>query len=235
VSKVNSVVAAALFRKLSGFPGYPKSEQGEAHYIEAFQDASISVDHARAIIAVFDERMPTLREIRDAALNLRPRFEPQIDQRTEWEKQYGKPDPNWSKNLIGSHAQQRARMLWQSIRDAVYYAEGPGKSRLAAIQDWKQRHADIEFWTGRMVRTCKNHAAELLVFRQELAARGWDELMKEDWANEAQAVAAIEPAKPFKRITQADIDAVKASRETSTSVAEPEDEPEAEDDPDRWE
>jgi hypothetical protein len=87
------VIASALFRDLSGFQGYPKAGPGEDHFIRAFQACVISVDHARAVIASFTGKMPTIQEIRDSAYSLREKFEVTEDQRIAWEREYGKPQP----------------------------------------------------------------------------------------------------------------------------------------------
>src|ERR1017187_7085305 len=92
-------VAQALFEQLSGFRGFPKPGLGKDRFIQVFQQSVISVDHARAVIATFDDQMPTLREIRDTAYTLRSKFEPPIDQRGQWEKEYGPPDLEWSQRF----------------------------------------------------------------------------------------------------------------------------------------
>src|ERR1035437_5450477 len=95
MSALQPEVAKAVLRLLSGFRGYPRGE-GENRFVLALCEMSLSVEHALGIVEAFDGDFPTIREMRDAALNLRPKFEPKIDQRPEWEKQYGKPDPLWS-------------------------------------------------------------------------------------------------------------------------------------------
>ena len=86
-------ICKALFRDLSGFRGYPKEGPGEDHFVRTFQRSVISVDHARAVVASFTGIMPTIQEIRDAAFNMRPQFEPAEDQRAKWEAEYGRPAP----------------------------------------------------------------------------------------------------------------------------------------------
>jgi hypothetical protein len=210
---VDFSVAKVLFQSLSGFRGYPNPGPGEDHFVEAFQSSVVSVAHARAVIASFDGGMPTIREIRDSAFNLRPQFETTVDQRKEWEAQYGKPDPAWSANLMGAvtpqkrdpvarklqHLEEKRAMLWQAIRDSLYYTEGPGSGRPSG------------FWHEAAEKHKRNHQAEVAAFRVQLRASGWDTLMAVDWAkalpsrvgarqNET-AVAVVE-----RPITQEDID-----------------------------
>ncbi len=107
-------LACSMLRDLSGYPGYPKpiDSPGERRFIRAFQESVISVEHAQAVIDSFDQDFPTVLRIREAAHKLRPRFEPDPIKTKEWEKTYGKPDPNWSRNLVGRpHVQQKRRML----------------------------------------------------------------------------------------------------------------------------
>jgi hypothetical protein len=231
---VNAVVysvGAAILRRLSGYRGYPKAGPGEDTFIHALCGCVVSVVHANAVVDSFTETFPTVRGIRDVALNLRPRFEPQTSEKEQWEKKYGKPDPDWSRNLIaGSHEQNKRRMLWQCIRDAVYYTEGPGKFRLGQIEDWRERKADIAFWNHQMKRMCKDHGPGLATFREELATRGWEDVMKEDWASEAPVVALPPAQEFFKKIEQADIDRAKAALAVEERAEESGQERE-----DRWE
>jgi hypothetical protein len=208
---VDFSVVKALFQSLSGFRGYPKPGPGEDHFVEAFQSSVVSVAHARAVIASFDGDMPTVREIRDSAFNLRPQFETTVDQRKEWETKYGKPDPGFSDRVrdaaMGAtvidpakrkrqHAEERRAMLWQAIRDSIYHTEGPG-SRLD------------QFWAAAAEKHKRNHPAEVAAFWLQLQQSGWDVLMAVDWQKsmpkspvpQRAAVAALEHP-----ITQADID-----------------------------
>jgi hypothetical protein len=88
---VTRSVCTALLRELSGFRGYPKD--GESRYIDVLQEISLSVEHARAIVHSFDGEFPTIREMRDVGMNLRLKFQPELNQRAEWEAEYGKPQP----------------------------------------------------------------------------------------------------------------------------------------------
>lgn len=115
--QVTRVVAAVTLRQLSGFVGYPKAGPGEEYFIDAFQMACISVDHARAVIAAFDEHMPTLKEIRETALNLKPKFEPPSEsQRAQWEREYGKPQA-FDMSVANRPAVRRDDELWRKLRE----------------------------------------------------------------------------------------------------------------------
>ena len=156
------------------------------HFVEAFQSSVVSVAHARAVISSFDGAMPTIREIKDLAFNLRAKFETTVDQRKEWEAKYGPPDPMWSDRFMAGamgtsipkidpvdrrrqHVEEKRAMLWQAIRDSLYYTEGPGA-----------RGPD-DFWYEAAEKHKRNHPAEATAFRIQLEESGWDVLMAVDW------------------------------------------------------
>lgn len=205
---VDFSVARVLFEALSGYRGYPKPGPGLDHFIEAFQSSVVSVAHARAVIASFDGNMPTIREIKDSAFNLRSKFETTVDQRKQWEAEYGKPDPMWSENLLQKmksdpiargrqHIEEKRVMLWQAIRDSIYYTDGPGSGR------------PDDFWMEAALKHNRNHPEEVAAFRVQLAESGWDRLMAVDWLKSMPA-ATMRTAAPVavleRPITQADID-----------------------------
>jgi hypothetical protein len=117
---VTREVATALLRRLSGFRGYPNGEAGEAVFIEAVQEFCISVDHARALVDAFDENFPTLRELRDQALNLKAKFDPPPDLRKQWEAEYGPPDIEFYKRLQRELAERpdivEHERMWAAIK-----------------------------------------------------------------------------------------------------------------------
>jgi hypothetical protein len=213
---VDFSVAKALFQALSGFKGYPRPGLGEEHFVEAFQASVVSVAHARAVLASFDGVMPTIREIKDSAFNLRPKFENTVDQLKEWEAKYGPPDPMWSANLIGKlvaksgktdpleksgktdplerarrHAEERRAMLWQAIRDSLYYTEGPGKIEVDNMLGRDERNFSRKFWREAAQRNKENHPVENALFRIELEASSWKELMKFNWESGPPAPAPV--------------------------------------------
>lgn len=65
--------AAAVLARLSGFQGYPHDEAGREMFIEALMFA-VSPEHARAVTNCFDEKFPTLREVKDALTRTRSEF-----------------------------------------------------------------------------------------------------------------------------------------------------------------
>ena len=238
MSNLQPDIGKSLLRQLSGFRGYPKAirladgnldSTGEARFVDCLCEISLSVEHAIAIVDSFDGEFPTIREMRDTALNLRPKFEAKVDERKKWEAKYGKPKPEWSVKFTAratadvgivdaivrkkQHAEESRALLWQAIRDSIYYTEtSMGRTDLASIEDKDDRIHAFKFWRQAAQRNQRNHPAECAAFRVELATGGWDKLMDYDWANgtfppvarqaASGAVAVLE-----RPITQADIDA----------------------------
>ena len=124
MNAVGIEVGKGLLSQLAGFRKAPIGS-GINRFAEVLCECSISVEHAMAVIETFDYEFPTLRDIRETAHNLRPRFEPKVDQREQWEKEYGKPDPLWSRRMesatTANYPDQKRAMLWQAIRDSIYY------------------------------------------------------------------------------------------------------------------
>jgi hypothetical protein len=188
MNAVHFSVGKTLLRQLSGFKGYPKGE-GEKRFIEVLCESAVSVEHATAIVEAFDGDFPTVRMIRDTAFGLRPKFEVTPDQRREWEAKYGPPDTAFSRRMAQmaagatdkpapadpearrmQYAEEKRCMLWQAIRDSIYYTEGPGS-----------RDGPDAFWTPAMDRHNRNHPQEVAAFRAQLAESGWDALLAVDW------------------------------------------------------
>ena len=215
MNAVQPQVGLGLLRRLVGFKGYPRKE-GEGRFVEVLCEVSLSVEHCSAIIESFDSEFPTLREMRDTASNLRPRFEGTEDQRAKWEAKYGKPDPTFSRRITGAaganHVQERRAILWQSIRDAIFYTEEQaGRMDLSGIDDKSERINAFKFWKKSAVNNQRNYPAEVQAFRKELDLSSWDELMAYDWARGdwppsvllSVAAAPVPLANP---ITQVDVD-----------------------------
>jgi hypothetical protein len=196
-----------LLRRLSGFKGYPRGD-GERRFVEVLCEISLSVEHAEATIKAFDGDFPTIREMRDTAFGLRPQFQVKVDERKQWEAECGKPDPKWSKRFTANYADERVAMLWESIRDAMYYTEGPGSVS-----------GPSSFWGDVKREHQRNHGAEVAAFRAELRESSWPALMETDWAK----TGPIKKAPPRARsvpvrdtpITEDDIkrELIKAGRE----------------------
>lgn len=216
MNAVQPSVGKVLLRTLSGFKGYPRGD-GENRFVDALCEISLSVEHAASTLLCFDGEFPTIREMREAALNLRPKFEAKADQKKEWEAKYGKPDPAFSRRISGAaganHVQERRAILWQSIRDAVFYTETQmGRLDLSGIEDKDERINAFKFWKKAAVNNQRNHPAELAAFREELDRSSWDELMAYDWARGDWPPSALGPvvvapgAILANPITQSDID-----------------------------
>lgn len=195
MTALHSKVATGLLRRLSGFKGYPRGD-GEGRFIEVLCEISLSVEHASAVVASFEGEFPTIREMRDTAFGLRPRFELKADQRREWEAKYGKPDPAFSRRIRGAaganHVQERQAVLWQAIRDGIFYTETPmGRLDLSSIDDKDERVNAFKLWRQWANMNNHDHPAEVKAFRKELAQSSWDELMAYDWARGNWPPAAL--------------------------------------------
>jgi len=210
VNHLQPEVARGLLRTLSGFRGYPRGE-GETRFVDVLCEISLSVEHASSTLLCFDSDFPTIRELRDAALNLRPKFQDKTDQRKEWEHEYGKPDAEWSRRFEQAatgtvpnvdpvarkrqYQEQKRAMLWQAIRDSIYYTEGPG------------RKFD-SFWADAAAKHARNHPEEVAAFRVQLAESGWERLMPVDWLKSmpASPVRQSAPVAVLERpITEEDV------------------------------
>src|ERR1700686_2135249 len=101
MNAVQPEVGRALLGHLQGFRKAPVGP-GLNRFAEVLCECSISVEHATAVVDSFDNEFPTLRDIRDTASNLRPKFEAKVDQKKEWEAKYGKPDPAFSRRIAGA-------------------------------------------------------------------------------------------------------------------------------------
>jgi len=231
---VIEVCLASLRRHLPGFRGYPPTEAGEKRFAEALQVNVVSVEHLDATLKTFDEFFPTVRQIHDVALNCRPQFEPvPLDQRKEWERQYGKPE------IFNLYPPDVMAMHWQAFRDMLYYTEGPGAGPVVF------REAKRGYWGEAMVRALDpewgNHGDTIAFVRNQAREMGWPKIMELNAS--PVPFPYVNPLDRRKRsssgmkqiaapITQADINRVKG---VSVAVAEPSPECESEgwDDPDR--
>jgi len=174
---VNEDVACGLIRfHLSGFRGYPNSEAGEKVFARCFQECCVSVAHVQAVLNSFDDEFPTLREIITTANNLRSQFEPLNSSLEEWEQQYGKPQ------AFSIDVPDRLTLHWQAIRDALYYAEGPGRNKLGT-----QSHG---FWQQALERDTREWPQAVMDIRTEADALDWDEIMAREKPPEGFHAAA---------------------------------------------
>lgn len=156
-------LCVALLREfLSGYRGYPYNEAGENRFGGAIRDNCISVDHARATLESFDEDFPTVRMIHDAAISLRTKFEPQVDQQAEWRKEFGAAQPF----RVPS---DELSMHWQSFRDALYYTEGPGAAGKRG-----------GYWEGVAMSNQSAHPQSIAWVRHLIAGIGWTVAMRQE-------------------------------------------------------
>ena len=120
----------------------------------------------------------------------------------KWERQYGPPDPAFARNLLKpltdrEHVSDRQAVLWQAIRDSIYYTETPmGRAELARTDDKSERIEAFKFWKEAAKRNQRDHAGEVVAFRVELAQHNWEELMTFDWAKakEGTGEEVVEPS-----------------------------------------
>jgi hypothetical protein len=199
---------------LSGFKGYPNSEPGERTFGRHLSGCAVSVGHAEAILEAFTQEFPTVQELRDAAANLRKKFQPAEDPRVKWEREYGKPDTGWSQALLNQPHQVGLRVvLWQSIRDSLYYTSGAGQAS--------------DFWGGALQHHRKEHAASHDYVWSQIVEQGWQPLMSAtaDEMIELSKGMPYQPpqyrapgAMPVSVITQADIE--RAEREVREQRAQ---------------
>lgn len=110
-------VSDGMFRhQLEGFEKYPRGR--DSRFLEVFNEHLVSVDHGRAVVETFRDKMPTLQDIIDTALNLRPRFEVTVSQREQWEREYGPPEPFTIPGGVAAMARTEEReidRLWRHV------------------------------------------------------------------------------------------------------------------------
>jgi len=117
MNAVDSRVCLSLIQsELSGYQGYPHNPAGEARFARALGDVAVSVEHAVAILAKFTIAFPTVQEITDTGINLRPQFEPKCSQRAEWEREYGQAAPVAVDPLPRTAAQHHS-LMWHRLKE----------------------------------------------------------------------------------------------------------------------
>lgn len=208
------IATALMLRRIKGFRGAPRTDDGWDAFADELQAGVVSVEHMQAVLQTFDEEMPTIRQIRDVAANLRPKFEVKRDQMAEYRRQYGAPE------AFGKYPLDELAMHWQAFRDILYYTEGPAKDMdrkgLAYWDDAKLRALDPDWG---------NHGETLAFIREQARQMGWGAIM------ELRASPVAFPySNPMRRrsgrlfqqiaapITQADIDRAIEPRKTTQQV-----------------
>jgi hypothetical protein len=224
------VCLAELREYLAGYRGYPPTEAGEKRFASAIQENCVSVGHVRAMLKSFEVAFPTVREIHDVALNLRPQFEQKKDEREEWKRKYGEERPfeKYPADTLACH--------WQAFRDMLYYTEGPGQAELNKILGEKDRRKDIEYWERARLYDLdprNGHAPAIEFVRRQVKDLGWPAIM--ELTASAERMPYTNPIKYSGRgsmrqiaapITQADIEAAKEDnrkRQAEDAKAEDED------------
>lgn len=135
-------VALSLIRNLSALRFYPSLPEGESRLAVALTENTLSVEHARAVVAAFEETCPTPKDIRETADNLRPKFAPPEPSKVEqWKAEGSTYDPDWAQNLItqavagNEDAHQRRAREWTAI--------------LAEVRKEKPEHRNLPTWKLR--------------------------------------------------------------------------------------
>lgn len=209
---VHYTVGKTILRQLSGFRGYPKEGPGEDYFVNALCECSVSVAHAQAIIAAFDQDFPRLAEMRETAHNLRVKYEPQVDQRKEWEKQYGPPQAfdTSAFQQIGQPREREIDRLWKEVMAFLRTTKFDG-------------HNDIQLVPiGRCWQVAKALGYKMNSYQQ--AEIDTYELAKPESKN---SLPKREPKEPTPQIvSQADVDRAIQERQRAAAGEEP---------VDRWE
>lgn len=206
------VAISFLRRYLSGFKGYPKNDiAGEKRFAEALQDNALSVEHLEATLKTFEDFFPTVRQIRDVAFGLRPRYEAEVDNRKEWAREFGPPQAFAPPGQMAMH--------WQAFRDMLYYTEGPARDMKC-----------LAYWEEAMRRALDpkigNHGDSIAFIRAQAHAMGWGAIMelkaspvpfpyKNPLDEMKRARHFAQAAAP---ITQSDIDRAKSLRKKTVDV-----------------
>ena len=194
---VERAITDGIFRhQFEGFRGYPR--ENDSRFLEVFHESSVSVSHARATAEAFEQAMPTLQDIRDTARNLRPKFEAQVSQREQWEREYGPPRPFEVPNVAASFGQSREREIDRLWKDLLAYFRSnnfEGKGDIQRVQIgrcWQiARHFGYKM-NSYQTRDIEDYERANPRSRESLPER-------------PQQRPRPEPAKP---ITQADFDAL---------------------------
>lgn len=172
-----AVARANIRRCLSPLRGYNPMPEAESRLVEIMQSVCVSVEHLVAVLETFQDECPTPREIKDAALNIRERFLPrQPSQREKWEKEYGPPDPGWSRALLqraqvsvgdqkAQYKAERFNMRLQALKDSVYYSSPAGQDELNKVVGRDERNASKQFWADAIARNEKNYPAQIAAIR----------------------------------------------------------------------
>jgi hypothetical protein len=222
-----SVCTALIQELLAGYRGYPPTPAGERRFAYAVQENCISVGHARATLKAFDEGFPTVRQIYETALNLRPQFEPQEDLIEKWKRENegdSAPFNTCPADFMAMH--------WMAFRDMLYYTEGPG----AGLEVFKGDQQGY-WWESRKLKMDpeKGHAKTIDFIRNQAREMGWAAIMELSaspvpfpYTNPMDRRRKVKGFSSGEAITQRDVDRAVQERKSTQQVDR-----EVWDDPDR--
>ena len=188
-------VSDGIFRhQLEGFDKYPRGR--DERFLEVFNSCVVSVDHARAVVDAFRVNMPTLQDIIDTALNLRPRFEVTETDREKWEREYGPAQPFRVDPALLSTSGREIDRLWRDVLNFLRPRNFDGKGDIQRV--------DI----GRCWQVAKACGYKMNS-RQQREIERYEQIYPQSRDNlPTQSLLAL----PGPAITQADIERVKAER-----------------------
>jgi hypothetical protein len=98
--------AEFILERLSGFAKYPETEKGREVFIEALMTCADEAQ-ARQVVNAFDEKFPTLKELREAIYSLKTRAENEAlmgSLKEKWESEGATYDPDWAAQLAKEFA-----------------------------------------------------------------------------------------------------------------------------------
>lgn len=168
---VELAVCVSLIRsELAGYQGYPHTVVGEERFGRALQEVVVSVDHAIAVLQKFTEKFPTVQNIIDVALNLKPQFERQESELDRMRREFGEPQKFTAPaDIMALH--------WQAIRNQLYWTGGPGVGELHKLYGSKDRQWSEGYWREALNDSANIHG-DTLEFIMELIKRiGWPAAM----------------------------------------------------------
>jgi hypothetical protein len=148
------VALSLVMEHWSCFAGFASLlPEGRGKLATVLREVSVSVDHARAVAASFDDHYPTPSEIWARAEAKRDGFLPNPNRDEEWRKQGLTRDPVFGPELLGKMGQpdRYDQLRWQGIRAA-----------LAAVGD---RKCDQKFWSAHLKWAEDHYPEEVAAIR----------------------------------------------------------------------
>ncbi len=141
--------AGELVMQLAAMGNFPAEKAAVEALAKCLQRAA--EDTGIRMQAIVDECLasgawcPTPYDMRMVATSMKDKIREKREgsKHAEWERIYGKPDPDWSTKMVeaamlrGGHQDAKRAIHEQAIRDMLYYTEGDGKLL-----------GDREYWEG---------------------------------------------------------------------------------------